>query len=77
MTIRSLGRLVLLAVLVSVAYAGTARADEELYNCCGNEEGAVDKACRYTNRNTTCSFPADCKGDEYGTCCPDGCFKMN
>lgn len=66
-------RLMFLALLVSVVYATTSGAQTALYNCCGNEESKMENECRYTNRDTTCGYDADCKGDTYGACCPDGC----
>lgn len=77
MTTMTLRRLLFLALLVTVAYASTSQAEPILYNCCGSEKSVLENECRYTNRDSNCGFDADCKGDTYGACCVDGCFKLS
>ncbi len=76
MTKVTLKRLLFLALLVTVAHASTSQAEEILYDCCGNEKSVLDNECRYTNRNSTCTYGADCNGDTYGACCIQGCYKI-
>jgi len=72
---KTTGRLIVLGLIATGAYATTTSADETLYNCCGNEKSALEERCRFTNRDSNCDYPADCKGDTYGDCCIEGCLK--